>query len=65
MLQVVIADHAASAQRTRRRVVSDGGEIGREAMALGWGAACRCVSATSNAVAVEHAAAVRAIQEWV
>ena len=43
----VAVDHAASAQRTRRRVVSGGGEIGRQATALGRGAARRCIAAAA------------------
>jgi hypothetical protein len=53
-------DHAASAQRTRRRVVSGGGEIERRATALGRGAARRRISAAGSMFAVEHAAAVQA-----
>jgi hypothetical protein len=40
-------DHAASAQRTRWRVVSGGGEIGKQAAALGCGAARRCIAAAA------------------
>jgi hypothetical protein len=43
----VAVDHAASAQRTRWRVVSDGGEIGKQAAALGRGAARRCIAAAA------------------
>jgi hypothetical protein len=46
-------DHAASAPRTRQRVVSGGGEIGRQATALGCGAACHRVLGAGSAVAVE------------
>ena len=60
--EAVAMDHAASARRTRRRVVSGSGEIGRQAMALGRGAACCRVSAADSAVVVEHVAAVRTRQ---
>ena len=59
---VVAVDHVASARKTRRRVVSGSGEIGRQAMALGRGAACCRVSAADSAVVVEHVAAVRTRQ---
>ena len=54
----VTVDHAALARTTRRHVVSGGGEIGRQVMALGRGASCRRVSAAGSTVEVEHAAAV-------
>jgi len=56
--RAVVVDHAASARRTRRRVVSGGGEIGRQVTALGRGAARHCVSTAGSAVTVKHVAAV-------
>jgi hypothetical protein len=53
-------DHVASARRTRQRVVSGGGEIGRQATALERGVACHRVSAAASAVVVERTVAVRA-----
>jgi hypothetical protein len=62
--RAVAVDHVASARRTQRRVVSDGGEIGRQATVLGRGVARRCVSAVGSVVAVKHAAAVRAQRQF-
>ena len=44
---VVTVDHAASARRTRRRVVSGGGETGKQAAVLGRGVAHRGIAATT------------------
>jgi len=56
----VAVDHVASARRTRRRVVSGSGEIGRQTTALRRGAACHRVSATGSVVVAEHATAMQA-----
>jgi hypothetical protein len=37
-------DHAVSARRTRRRVVSGGGETEKQVVALGRGAPGRCIA---------------------
>jgi hypothetical protein len=63
----VVVDHITLPRRTRPRVVSGGGEIGRQWAVLGSGAARRRVAAVvvqaRSAVTMEHAAA--AIQVWV
>jgi hypothetical protein len=48
-------DHITSPRRTRRQVMSGGGETGKQAAALGHGATHRSI-----AVAVEKAATLRA-----
>jgi hypothetical protein len=50
--RVIDVSHTVLAQRTRRRVVSGGGETGRQAVALNRGAARRY--RRDSMVAVEH-----------